>query len=68
MKAVTDEYSALVVRGIREAKLLDSSDDSACKSSSDEDEDASYNGLQEGFQSRSKRVPYRDLAVLPAPP
>lgn len=68
LKAVMDEYSALLMSGIREARLLDSSDDSACKSSSDEDEDPSFNGLQEGFEKSSKLVPYRNLAVLPAPP
>ena len=68
MKAVTDEYSALVLNGIREARLLDSNDDSACKSSSDEDDDLPANGLED-FQEGGKDVPYRDLkAVLPAPP
>ena len=68
LKKVLDEYSALVVSGIRDARLLDSSDDSACKSSSDEDDDLPTNGLED-FKEGGKDVPYRDLkGVLPAPP
>lgn len=72
MKKATDEYSAVVLNGIREARLLDSNDDLACKSSSDEDEDLPINGLED-FEEGGKDVPYRDLsadpkAVLPAPP